>query len=117
MELLNKIKKAVGRGWERLASRLGLWVNTAIGAFTSGQVDAEPVPGEPEPRYTWRLGATEQHCGDCLRLDGVTLTASEWARAGIKPQSPQLECGGWRCDCRLELTEAASIGFENVRTR
>lgn len=99
-----------------LLSRLTLWQNTSVGAYTTGQVEATPLAGEEEPRYTWRLGRTERHCSDCLRLDGVTLTASEWARAGIKPQSPQLECGGWHCDCRLELTDAPSIGFENVRT-
>jgi hypothetical protein len=112
--LINRVKSAIGRGWDRLISRIGLWINHAIGAYNSGVIDSEPEPGQQEQRYTWRLGATERHCSDCLRLNGTTLTASEWARAGIQPQSPQLQCGGWRCDCRLELTEAESIGFENV---
>ena len=101
--IIDKVKGAIGDGWRRVVSRLGLWVNHAIGAFNKGIVDREPIPGEIEPRYIWRLGATERHCSDCLHLDGQIKTASEWASAGIAPQSPDLECGGWNCDCKLEL--------------
>lgn len=101
--LINKVKRALGIGWERIVARLNLWVNHAIGAFNRGIIEREPIPGEVEPRYIWRLGATERHCRDCAYLDGQIKTASEWAAAGIAPQSPDLECGGWNCDCRLEL--------------
>lgn len=94
-----------------LTARIALWVKTGLSAVTQGRIYQRSRVGVDEPRYTWRLGATEQHCKDCLRLNGVTLTASEWARIGIQPQSPQLECGGWNCDCRLELTDAPSDGM------
>lgn len=101
--LIEKVKRAFGIGWDRLVSRLGLWVNKGIAAFNRGIVEREPIPGEIEPRYMWVLGNTERHCSDCLSLNGQIKTASEWATAGIEPQSPDLECGGWNCDCRLEL--------------
>lgn len=99
--LINKVKRAIGAGWERIVSRLGLWVNHAIGAFNRGVIDREPIPGEAEPRFMWQLGATERHCRDCSTLNGQIKTSAEWAAAGIQPQSPDLECGGWYCDCRL----------------
>lgn len=56
-----------------------------------------------DPWYRWELGATEKHCKDCLHLNGQIHRASEWRAAGIRPQSPDLECGGWNCDCKLVL--------------
>ena len=82
--------------------------------YAIGQLYIPPriVEGvEVEQNYVWRLGNTREHCADCLRLDGQVHTADEWRRAAIRPQSPNLECGGWNCDCRLEPTEAESQGF------
>jgi hypothetical protein len=89
-------------GLEKLATRALLWVASLLGVYHLGQEQAPPVvddEGETiEVTYTWHVGNTE-HCVDCLALDGVTLTASEWAGLGIRPQSPDLACGGWRCQC------------------
>lgn len=49
----------------------------------------------------FRLGNTEEHCGDCLRLDGQVHLASDWDSHPMRPQSNALECGGYNCDCRL----------------
>lgn len=40
-------------------------------------------------------------------LNGIVAYAREWNEYGIHPQSPPndlLECGGWRCQCRLVST-------------
>jgi hypothetical protein len=96
-----------------LVSRAQLWANKGVAAYTQGQLDA-PIPaGQPEPRYMWRLGNTEQHCADCLLFDGKVLLQSEWARLPA-PQSLDLECGGWHCDCRLEPTDAARTGIPEI---
>jgi hypothetical protein len=58
-----------------------------------------------EKHLKWRLGMTEQHCQSCLSLDGHVATANDWFKANIYPQDKQLECGGWNCDCKLEVTE------------
>lgn len=60
-----------------------------------------------DQKLVWILGATEQHCRTCPRLNGKVKRASFWQSSGIRPQSPpnpSIECGGWRCQCRLELT-------------
>ena len=59
-------------------------------------------------RLKWKLGATEKHCTTCQALDGIVAYASEWEQSGLKPQNPpnpNLECGGWHCDCSLETTD------------
>lgn len=100
-----------GRG--KLRTHLELWVFAMAGMFTEGQVYSRPVNGR-EKTFRWDLGFTFRHCRDCAGLAGTILTASEWQQAGIAPQHHDLECGGWRCDCRLTETDEASIGFENV---
>lgn len=52
--------------------------------------------------YEWRLGATEQHCATCLRMNGVIKRLKQWHEDGILPQSSDLECGGFNCDCGLK---------------
>jgi len=80
-----------------LAARVRTWANKLLGFESIGKTyDRE------NKFYVWRLGNTEQHCVDCLRLNGQVHTADQWRRAGIQPQSPDLTCGGWRCDCQLE---------------
>lgn len=93
----------------RLRARLQLWGASLAGVYAAGQLN---VPDPEATNYVWRLGNTVRHCADCLRLNGQVHTADEWRRAGIRPQSPDLECGGWNCDCRLEVTDKPSIGFE-----
>ena len=59
-------------------------------------------------RLKWHLGATEQHCASCSRLDGIVAFAAEWDLSGCRPQNApndRLECGGWNCDCSLEPTD------------
>lgn len=63
----------------------------------------------PGTHLVWMLGATEQHCETCMALDNVVATAKEWLESGMRPQNPPndlLECGGWRCDCRMDVTDA-----------
>lgn len=55
----------------------------------------------------WVYGDTE-HCETCQNLNGTVAYAGAWNIADIKPQDPPneaLECGGWRCQCRLEPTD------------
>jgi hypothetical protein len=56
----------------------------------------------------WVLGPTE-HCTSCLAQGGKVRTAEEWETLrmqGIYPQSRSLECGGYHCQCTLQLTSA-----------
>jgi len=101
---------------EKLRNRLVLWVFSLAGIDAIGKMHAAPmlIAGEyREPTYVWELGPTKEHCTDCLYLSGTVLTASEWIQTGVAPQSPDLECNGFRCMCSLVPTEAESLGFEN----
>lgn len=81
--------------------RARLWINR----YNAVRSEAQAVACADQ-KLTWHLGATEEHCTDCLNADGRTYRASTWAKYGWKPQSFDLECGGWNCDCRFEVTDA-----------
>jgi hypothetical protein len=112
-DIVGRVSDRLGDGWKRVKSRLTLWSNTAVSAYTQGQLDAPIPPGREEPRFVWLLGATEEHCTDCLLFEGTVLTQSEWARLP-SPQSHELECGGWNCDCRLVMTPAERTGLPEI---
>lgn len=110
-----KLKKSGMSGREvvgKLANRLTLWQNTGIAVLNEGIVNAPIVKGLPEPTYRWRFDDGAKHCDDCKALDGVILTRSEWKKLGIKPNSPQLQCGGWHCKCRLILARARGLDMD-----
>lgn len=63
-----------------------------------------------DQKLRWDLGPTE-HCSSCLKVAGKVKRASQWAAADIRPQHPNLECGGHRCQCQLNPTkEPMSMG-------
>lgn len=99
-------------GRDKLRNRLVLWGFSAAGVFHLGQETIRP--GQLEPAYVWLLGNTEEHCVDCQLLDGVVLTASDWGRLDIRPQSPGLACGGYHCDCGREPTNQEPIPLDEV---
>ncbi len=111
-------KQTADEAAAKLDSRLGLWVFGLAAVYDLGknqQPSVTIIDGElVEYTETWRLGRTERHCKTCFALNGVTLTPEEWARLGIEPRSPDLECGGWRCDCGRYPEGRPSDGLANV---
>ena len=108
-------------GRKSLLIRLVTWAIGAYALFNLGKKHSPPklekVDGRAqvvERRFTWRLGRTKEHCGDCSFWNGKTLTAEEWRRTGVEPQSPDLECGGYYCMCWLEPTDAPSDGLGGI---
>lgn len=62
-----------------------------------------------DQKLEWIYGDTE-HCTTCAALNGKVKRGSFWQTSGYQPQNPPnsaLECGGWRCQCRLEPTDRA----------
>lgn len=87
-----------------LLSRAELWANR----YNEIVSHAVLFTADKKERLVWKLGATEQHCDTCSRLDGIVAYAEEWQQLGIQPQSApndKLECGGWKCDCSLTPTD------------
>lgn len=84
-----------------VVSRVELWVNR----YTSVANDAAVTAGA-DRKFIWEYGATSDHCGDCAKYEGKIHRGSLWVQVGALPQGRTLECGGWRCDCRLVPTDA-----------
>lgn len=74
---------------ERWDSRLGYFSN--LGMLYGRDLQEE---------LTWVYGDT-QHCVDCEDLNGQTHTVEEWIKIGFVPQSPDLSCKGFFCDCKF----------------
>jgi hypothetical protein len=84
-------------------SRVDLWVNRYNEVVNSA---ATYFGGKT--RLEWQYGDTNVHCETCLKLNGVVAYAEEWEQAGLHPQqppNPNLECEGWRCQCKLSVTD------------
>lgn len=86
-----------------LLSRAQLWA----GRYNDVVNQSILATAEPQDKFEWIYGDT-QHCSTCEALNGLVASAAEWEQSGFRPQSPpndMLECGGWRCQCRLEPTD------------
>jgi len=99
------------QGIERARGRVLMWVSTLAGVYAAAQLLRQTDPATETPiKYAWILGGTVDHCSDCLRLNNQVHTASDWLASGWHPQGRNLECGGWRCDCHFEQTDADDRG-------
>ena len=88
-----------------LLARAPLWAERWNEAYNTAVL---LITSENGGNLVWELGETEQHCTTCAALNGIVARASEWEELGVKPQSAPndvLECGGWKCDCRLSPTD------------
>jgi len=54
----------------------------------------------------WIYGDTIEHCASCSKVAGRVYRISVWDRYGWVPGSRALACGGWRCDCKRQFTDA-----------
>ncbi len=81
---------------EQEAIKPDLWVNKTLVPFYQAGLAAGTANGT----FEWVLGDTE-HCTDCLARGGQIKPMKTWLNDGILPQSSELECGGWRCGCKL----------------
>jgi hypothetical protein len=86
---------AIGEMSEQaLLNRIILWASTALGIYAVGQLFSKD-----DPNLTWNRNPLKDSCADCIGYDGKTKRASEWDKLGVRPQSPNLACKGFRCGC------------------
>lgn len=100
---------------ESYRARASLWANR----YNETVSEAELVTASKGDKLEWVLGATEQHCDTCFRLNGIVAFASEWEELGVHPQGAPnglLACGGWKCDCGLSPTDKrrTSRAFDTI---
>jgi len=91
-----------------LMQRVQMWVNRYTDVLNLSII----TTAKQEDRFKWIYGDTH-HCETCAMLNGVVATKEQWDASGFRPQNPpneMLECGGWRCQCRLEKTDSPSFG-------
>ena len=88
-----------------LLARADLWANRYNESYNLAISILTKMHGG---KLMWVEGDTVHKCSTCLALDGIVAYASEWERAGVKPQSAPnaaLECDGWKCECKLVPTD------------
>lgn len=88
---------------KKYGARVDLWANRY-----NETVNRAKMTYGAKTRFEWHLGATEEHCKTCQKLNGIVAFGVEWEQARFHPQMPPndlLECGGWRCDCSLVPTK------------
>lgn len=82
-----------------LNNRVDLWTASiaAIGDIALASIKRNEM-------VTWHLGATEEHCTTCAKLDGQTHRRKWFSDRDYYPRKPgaAMDCGGWRCLCTLE---------------
>lgn len=95
-------RKDAGGAWATVEGRTGVWISR----YDEVKNLARLMSGE-NIKQVWRIGNTEKSCRTCLKLAGRVHRKSVWLAHNIAPQmiTDLLECGGWRCDCRLEDTD------------
>lgn len=107
-----KLKPAFGTGTARedllaqynaarraLSDRITLWESALRELAGRGKAAAMT-----NTMCRWKLGATEEHCSTCARLNGQRHRLSWFTDRGYIPQqndSETLDCGGWRCLCSI----------------
>lgn len=79
--------------------RLDLWV-----ARYNEVVNRAKAMSCADQKLKWQLGWAE-HCNSCLKLAGKVKRASQWQAADIYPKHSLLECGGFKCQCQLVVTD------------
>lgn len=93
--------KALGGKRGPLYSRIDMWV-----ARYNEVRERAKSKACADMKAEWIYGDTVAHCRDCSNVVGRVYRISIWDKYGWIPGSKDLACGGWRCDCRREPTDA-----------
>jgi hypothetical protein len=83
-----------------MLNRGKLWINRFLEVKNAARAMACA-----NAKYMWVIGSTHEHCGDCQKYAGRVYRGAMWASHGALPQGQALECGGFRCRCRLVKTD------------
>lgn len=89
--------KVSGEKLQPLFDRAEMWVNR----YGDAKERAKEFACANQ-KLEWIIGPTERHCPDCSKYNGKVYRGSVWGE--VRPKSPCLDCGGFRCQCRREVT-------------
>lgn len=88
------------------AKKPEMWFNKSIVPY----FDAGLLSADRNGLYEWTLGATEEHCTDCSRLEGQRHRLKDYHRTGWIPKASKLSCHGFNCGCGLKRTSGRAAG-------
>jgi hypothetical protein len=95
-----------GLSEKEIYSSVESWASKSLAsAYQNGLISAD-VNG----MYEWKLGATEEHCDTCARLNKQVHRLKDWIARDLKPGSSALDCGGWQCACSLNKVKGRAKG-------
>lgn len=83
-----------------------MWWNKSIIPFYQAGLASADANG----LYEWILGDTEEHCETCKAMAGQTHRMREYVERDVLPQGSSLECGGYKCDCKLKKARGRTRG-------
>lgn len=95
---IKEVNKKNGGKLQPLFGRAEMWINRYVDAKNQAKVLACG-----NKKLVWIFGDTK-HCRDCSNYNGKIYRATAWESAGARPQGQNLACHGFRCRCRLEVT-------------
>ncbi len=90
-----------------LYERIGVWGDALRDLANQGKAAALA-----DVMCTWEYGDTVEHCRTCEKLSGKRHRLSWFTSRGYIPRevgSETLECGGWRCQCRLVADDGKQV--------
>ena len=90
---------------DEMFSRVELWVKSLRDLGARGCARAQE--GE---LASWELGYSKTHCGDCKRYAAYKPKRMKyWLGHEKLPRSPDLECSGLNCQCKLVSVRTGQI--------
>ncbi len=107
-DLINQ-QRASDAGMDAINARVETWAARYTDVVNRAKLESS----KNNWRFEWIYGDTE-HCDTCAKLNGTVMKAWEWMESAFHPQRPpneMLDCGGWRCKCKLERTKKKRTGF------
>lgn len=102
-EFIEAHAKAKKGKWGAVNNRVKLWINR----YRDLQNRAKALAGRNK-KLKWvrhLVRVTKQSCVDCLKLDGRVYRAKTWLKWDVRPQHPNLACGGLLCGCGFQVTD------------
>lgn len=87
-------------------NRAVLWANKTLAPFYNGGL----VSADANGMYRWDLGATEEHCDSCSRMNGQIHRLKDYEARDLIPPTSETKCGGWHCLCNLTRVKGRARG-------
>lgn len=93
---------------KEILSRAAMYANALLSRFWSGMVDQAPDGSLVE----WMRGPTKDSCESCIEMEKLgPIPVDEFLSYNLLPQSYDLECHGYHCQCYLNLTTNPVRGY------